>query len=113
GGVVLIDALDDVLPANLTAVAGCDVVVEPWRPEERSKRSQPELWTERTKTDGTGYFETGTTAKPGHYDSTITVACPGHSVLEHVFKHDRLHHYALIIVDAHRPAPASGRTTTR
>ena len=98
GGVVFVDSFEQVLPPSLMAVAGCDVVVEPWTPAERSKRSAPELWTERTKTDQSGYFKTGTTAKPGKYDSTISVTCPGHPPLQRVFRHDRLRHHAVVVL---------------
>ena len=97
-GTVFVDSFDQVLPPTLKAVAGCDVVVEPWTPNERSKRSEPELWTERTKTDQSGYFQTGTTARPGDYDSTITISCPGHSSLQRVFRHDRFRHHAVAIL---------------
>ena len=97
-GSVFVDSFDQVLPPGLKSVAGCDVVVEPWTPAERSKRTRPELWTERTKTDQAGYFKTGTTAKPGWYDSTITVSCPGRSPLQRVFRHDRFRHHAIAII---------------
>jgi hypothetical protein len=104
-GYVVIDSLSAPLPAQLVAVPGVEVVVEPWTPGQRANISRPELWTERAKTDSTGYFKTGTTAKPGKYDATITVAVEGYDPLQTTFRHDRFRHHAIVIlVRSHRGA---------
>jgi hypothetical protein len=97
-GVVIMDALHTILPARLTPVAGAEMIVEPWRPEERSRLTRPDLWTERTITDEGGYFKTGTTAAPGKYDATITVRRAGFREVQVVFRHDRLRHQAIVVL---------------
>ncbi len=94
----LIDSIDTVLPPDLTPVEGCEVIVEPWTPGEREERADSGLWTGKATTDASGYFKAGSTTKPGWYDSTITVRCPDHKPIEHVFRHDRLRHYAIAVV---------------
>lgn len=96
-GFALVDALAP-LPPRLVAIKDAEVTVEPWRPEERAKRSRSDLWTERATTDSTGYFKTGTTAKPGRYEATITVKCDGYREVQHVFQHDRFRHQAVVIL---------------
>jgi hypothetical protein len=97
-GFAVVDSLDRVLPQQLKPIAGAEVLVEPWRPEERANIGRPELWTERATTDSGGYFLTGTTAKPGKYDATITVRCPGFQEVQTIFRHDRFRHQAIVVL---------------
>jgi hypothetical protein len=96
--VVMVDALEQVLPPRLTPVSGAEVVVEPWKPEQRASLKHRELWTQRTTTDASGYFKTGTTTKPGKYDATITVRCSGFEEVQRVFRHDRFEHQAVVVL---------------
>jgi hypothetical protein len=95
---VFVDSIDAVLPPELTPVEGCEVIVEPWTPAEREQQAHSHLWTAEATTDKLGHFEAGTTVSPGEYDSTITVRCPNHRPVEHVFRHDRFFHYAIVVV---------------
>ncbi len=97
-GLVLVDSLDRTLPSRLVPVAGAEVSIEPWRPDQRPKTDTRQLWTRRTRTDPTGYFKTGGTVKPGWYDATITVTCPGFHEVQAVFRHDRFEHRAVVVL---------------
>jgi len=54
--------------------------------------------TRETLTDLTGHFAAGGTAKPGHYDVTISVACPSTGKVLRVFRHDRQETHEVTIV---------------
>jgi hypothetical protein len=95
---IVIDNLATPLPAQLSAVKDAEVVVEPWTPAERAGITHKDHGTRRSKTDERGYFKTGTTTKPGWYDATIGVVAEGYEPVEHVFRHDRLHHQAIIVL---------------
>lgn len=43
----------------------------------------------QTVTNADGHFATGGTAKPGHYDVTLSVSCASAAKLVKVFRHDR------------------------
>ena len=71
-------------------LSGCVVVLEPWSPRTRPRSDETRTrLTKRTKTDGSGRFEAGGTAKPGNYDVTVSVSCPGVGEVQRVFRHDR------------------------
>jgi hypothetical protein len=93
--------IDDEIPADqdgLRPLDGCDVTVEPWSPKKRPKPETARVWTSRSKTDARGWFKVGGTAKPGWYDVTLTVRCGAVGAKEHVFRHDRFRHQALVIL---------------
>jgi hypothetical protein len=95
---IYVDTLDSVPPTQLKVVSGAEVVIEPWTPDKRGENPNAELFTLRGKSDGNGYFELKQTAKPGAYDATMTVSCPGYSTVQKVFKHDRLYHNAIVVL---------------
>jgi hypothetical protein len=104
-GKVLIDSSDARLPHPLQPVDGCDVELEPWGPRTRPKPETATLWTSRAKTNSDGWFKVGGTARPGTYDVTLTVRCPGFREVEHVFVHDRLRHDAVVTLVRDEAAP--------
>lgn len=81
---------------DLKPVVGCDITLEPWTPARRPDAETTRLWTSRTKSDAHGRFELGGTAKPGWYDATLSVSCPGFIPKTHVFRHDRLRHQTTV-----------------
>ena len=81
---------------DLKPVGGCDITLEPWTPVRRPDAETARLWTSRTKSDTNGRFELGGTARPGWYDATVSVSCPGFNPKTHVFRHDRLRHQATV-----------------
>jgi hypothetical protein len=80
-------------------VKDCDVSLEPWSPQKRPTNSETvERWTRGSKTGPGGLFKIGGTVRPGWYDVTLTINCKGFREIEHVFKHDRFHHIAAVIL---------------
>jgi hypothetical protein len=84
-------AVDSVVPKqDRVPISGCTVTLEPWAPDQRPKDSETlRLLTRETVTNADGHFATGGTAKPGHYDVTLSVSCPSAARLVKVFRHDR------------------------
>ncbi len=95
---VLIDSPSALRQSGLQPVEGCDVMVEPWSPKKRPKPATADLWTRSGKTDLSGLFAVGGTTKPGRYDATLTIHCKGFPEIEHVFRHDRHRHDAVVIL---------------
>ena len=100
---VLIDSKDAADHDDMQPLADCEVTAEPWTPQTRPKAETARLWTSRSKTDARGRFAVGGTAKPGKYDATLTIDCPGFQELQHTFRHDRLRHTALVILVRDQP----------
>src|SRR5262245_38980289 len=94
----MVDLLARPLPARLTPVVGAEVLMEPWTPAERARNEDAQLWTSRAATDGTGQFRVGGVVKPGWFDATLSVRCDGFAPLEHVFRHDRFKHRAIVVL---------------
>ncbi len=94
----LVDKLDILLPPTITPVENATVLVEPWTPEDRSTYSEPELWTVTATTDACGHFKTGITCDPRRFDATISVTHDGYRSIEHVFRHDRVFHKAVVVL---------------
>src|SRR5688500_7552905 len=70
--------VDSAAEHHRAPLPGCAVVLEPWSPRRRPQSEETRTrWTKRTETNGSGLFETGGTAKPGNYDVTVSVSCPG------------------------------------
>ena len=97
-GFALVDGLSSPLPPRLVAVPGAEILVEPWPPEARGKQSRPELWAQRATSDRDGAFATGSTVAPGKFKATLTVSCDGYWTVEHVFRHDRFRHRAVVVL---------------
>jgi hypothetical protein len=96
---ILVDKLDRVLPAELKPLKDVEIVIEPWSADKRPEDNKnAELWTQRIKTDKNGYFKTGSTAAPSKFNATISVRDPRFKKVEHIFYHDRLHHFVLIVL---------------
>jgi hypothetical protein len=86
---VAVDA--EITPAHVREpLAGCVVTLEPWAPGKQPKSADTaRLRTEASVTDSSGHFRAGGTAKPGQYDVTLSVVCPGAGKVQRVFRHDR------------------------
>jgi hypothetical protein len=103
----MVDSIDRILPSKLAPLVGAEIILEPWRPEDR--KNGPELdkgaaFTRHGSSDGAGRFEVGGTAAPGKYDATITIRHPGFEEVQTVFRHDRRKHQAIVVL-VRRPQP--------
>jgi hypothetical protein len=104
-GVVAVDRM--VPKHDRVPVSGCTVTLEPWAPDQRPKDAETvRLLTRKTVTNVDGHFATGGTAKPGHYDVTLSVSCPSAPRLVRVFGHDRqaAHQVTVILGPSQRAA---------
>ena len=82
--------MESTLRADREPLAGCTVALEPWTTRTRPRSAETRtLWTKQTITDANGSFVAGGTAKPGNYDVTVSVTCPGAGQVQRVFRHDR------------------------
>jgi hypothetical protein len=85
-------------------LAGCTVTLEPWAPGKQPRSvDTARLWTKESITDSSGHFRAGGTAKPGHYDVTLSVTCPAAAKVQRVFRHDRQETHEVTVVVA--PVP--------
>jgi hypothetical protein len=84
-------AVDSAVPKQgRVAMSGCTVTLEPWAPDQRPNDANTlRLFTRETVTNADGHFATAGTAKPGHYDVTLSVSCPSAPSVVKVFRHDR------------------------
>jgi hypothetical protein len=84
-------AVDTAVPKqDRVPVGGCTVTLEPWAPDQRPKDGETlRRLTRETVTNADGHFAAGGTAKPGHYDVTLSVSCPSAPTMVKVFRHDR------------------------
>ncbi len=82
--------------ADLKPIGGCEITLEPWTPARRPDAETAELWTSHAKSNANGRFELGSTARPGRYDATLSVSCPGFLPKTQVFRHDRFKHQATV-----------------
>jgi hypothetical protein len=111
-GFVMVDSLDRTLPAQLVPIEDAEIIVEPWRPEERSNIDDPSLFTIRTRTDSSGYFKIGSTQKPSKFDATITVRCPGFQEVQTVFLHNRSWHKVIVVLTRPAKADSEGKESS-
>jgi hypothetical protein len=80
-------------------LAGCVVTLEPWAPGNQPRSADTaRLWTKQAVTDSSGHFMAGGTAQPGHYDVTVSVACPTAGKVQRVFRHDRQQTHDVTVV---------------
>jgi hypothetical protein len=86
-GVVAVDSA--VSKQDRVPISGCTVTLEPWDPDQRPDGETLRRLTRETVTNADGHFATGGTAKPGHYDVTLSVSCPSAPRMVKVFGHDR------------------------
>ena len=102
-GVVAVDG--EVPRQDRVPISGCTVTLEPWAPARRPKDGETaRLLTRTTVTNGEGYFATGGTVKPGHYDVTLSVSCPSAVRVVKVFRHDRqIAHQVTVILGLSQP----------
>lgn len=99
-------AVDSVVPKrDRVPMSGCAVTLEPWAPDQRPKDGGTlQLLTRKTVTNAEGYFATGGTAKPGHYDVTLSVSCPPAARVVTVFRHDRqVAHQVTVVLGLPKP----------
>jgi hypothetical protein len=83
-------AVDSAVPKqDRVPISGCTVTLEPWAPDQRPDGETLRRLTRETVTNADGHFATGGTAKPGHYDVTVSVSCPSTPRMVKVFRHDR------------------------
>ena len=95
---VLIDSPEAQPQEGMLPLVDCEVTAQPWNPKTRAKPDTARLWTLRGMTDTEGRFAVGGTAKPGQYDATLSIRCPGFREVQHVFRHDRRTHSVLVIL---------------
>jgi hypothetical protein len=98
---------------GLVPIQGCSVTAEPWSPRRRPKAETVRLWTSRSHTNAQGQFTVGGTARPGRYDATLTVRCDAIGDVEHVFRHDRLRHRAVVILVRQEPTQEGASAPAR
>jgi hypothetical protein len=85
--VAIVDADPEALPADLIALEGAEIAIEPWRPDERAQHSDGEVWVARTVSGNDGSFSVRKVARWGRWDATLTVSAPGYLPVEQVFRH--------------------------
>jgi hypothetical protein len=84
---------------GLVPLEGAEIVLEPWTNATRPRNPETaRLWTRRASSDAGGAFTMSGTAKPGWYDVTLEVRRQGFRPLEHVFRHDRFRHRAVMLL---------------
>jgi len=82
-------------------LAGCVVTLEPWAPGKQPRSEDTaRLGTREAVTDSSGHFVARGTAAPGHYDVTVSVACPAGVKVQRVFRHDRQETHDVVVVMA-------------
>jgi hypothetical protein len=110
-------AVDSAVPKkDRVPLSGCTVTLEPWTPDERPKDGETlRLLTRETMTNADGHFAAGGTAKPGHYDVTLSVSCPSAPRVVKVFRHDRqaAHQVTVILEPPQREGNAPHNSSSR
>src|SRR4051812_47551770 len=80
-------------------IAGCEIALEPWVPEKRPDAETVKRLTRHGTSGAAGQFNLGGTARPGNYDVTASVLCPGLGSVQRVFRHNhRQPHRAVVLI---------------